>query len=38
MDALEIQMVLFTIADEISKERSRRLIKVVAGKKEKGKK
>lgn len=38
MEASEIQTGLFTVADEISKERPRRLIKVVAGKKEKRKK
>lgn len=35
MEASEIQAGLFRVADEISKERPRRLIKVVAGKKEK---
>lgn len=37
MEASEIQAGLFRVADEISKERPRRLIKVVAGKKGKNK-
>lgn len=38
MEASEIQTSLFRVADEISKERPRRLIKVVAGKKGKKRK